>query len=148
MDKKQRAKQAHSLVEKKYRENLNTKLSLLHATLQNAQHGANRYNDAFSNDSDLELLDDEYADEDMKPRIIKRTDTGATGDSKFKKSEVLDDAMNYVNQTEVEMRHMETELIRLTERTKALEKALEQRGKCEDCSLLKRMVTLGVQSAG
>lgn len=150
MDKKQRAKQAHSLVEKKYRENLNTKLQLLHTTIQNAQYGPNRFNDAGSIESDLELLEDEYGTEDIKPRIMRAStnDPSATGPSKFKKSEVLDDAMNYINQTEVEMRHMEAELMRITERANALERALEKRGKCEDCGLLKRMVSLGVQGGG
>ena len=147
VEKKQRAKQAHSLVEKKYRENLNTKLQTLHTTLQATQYGPNRFSDALSNDSDIEICDDDYT-EDIKPRLAKSNNDIAAGGSKFRKSEVLDDAMNYVNQTEVEMRHMEAELIRLTEKTDALEKALAKRGKCEDCSVLKRMVDLQVQAAG
>ena len=135
MDKKQRAKQAHSLVEKKYRENLNTKLSLLYTTLQNAQYGPRRYADA---DSDLELDDEFDANVDGPPMPKKVVNTGPA--PKFRKSEVLDDAMAYVNQTEVEMRHMEHELLRMNERVKALEKLV----KCEDCSLLKRMVHMQV----
>jgi len=135
LDKKQRAKQAHSLVEKKYRENLNTKLSLLHTTLQNAAYGPRRYNEA---DSDIDLEDD-YDGGDA-PAMIKKDFTAGGPAPKFRKSEVLDDAMNYVNQTEVEMRHMETEILRLSDRVKALEKLV----KCEDCSLLKRMVQMQV----
>jgi len=50
--------------------------------------------------------------------------------------------MNYVNQTEVEMRHMENEIHRLGERVRVLEKLV----RCEDCSLLKQMVGLQVQN--
>lgn len=135
LDKKQRAKQAHSLVEKKYRENLNTKLSLLYTTLQNAQYGPRRYADA---DSDVDLDDEFDANPDGLPLPKKCNNSGPP--PKFRKSEVLDDAMAYVNQTEVEMRHMEHELLRMNERVKALEKLV----KCEDCSLLKRMVHMQV----
>lgn len=142
MDKKQRAKQAHSLVEKKYRENLNTKLSTLYTTLQNAQYGPRR---SFNNDadSDVELPDNEDGDDydgADQATSSKRRDLGAQPPSKFRKSEVLDDAMAYVNQTEVEMRHMENELQRLNDRVRALEKLV----KCEDCSLLKRLVHMQV----
>lgn len=137
LDKKQRAKQAHSLVEKKYRENLNTKLQLLHNTLQTAQFGPNRYQHDAA-DSDLEL-DEEDSYDAPQTKTATRQDAS---NNKFRKSEVLDDAMAYVNQTEVEMRHMETEMIRLSDRVKLLEKLV----RCEDCSLLKRMVTLQVQN--
>jgi len=50
--------------------------------------------------------------------------------------------MNYVNQTEVEMRHMENEIQRLGERVRVLEKLV----RCEDCSLLKQMVNMQVQA--
>ena len=105
---KQRAKAAHSLVEKKYRENLNTKLILLHNTLQNAYYGPRQEQEA---DSEFEI----DADFDPYSKSAKR-------DTKFRKSEVLSDAMNYVNQTEVEMRHMENEILRLSERVRTLEK--------------------------
>lgn len=60
---------------------------------------------------------------------------------KVRKSDVMTDAMNYVHQSEVEMRHMTDEITRLSERVMALEKLV----KCEDCTLLKQMVRLQLQ---
>ncbi|KIX08070.1 uncharacterized protein Z518_02725 [Rhinocladiella mackenziei CBS 650.93] len=120
-DAKQRAKQAHSLVERKYRENLNAKIAQLHNTLQSSHYGPKIGDDA---DSDA-------------PAAANAIPTG-----KVRKSDVLTEAMNYVNQTEVEMRHMENEIHRLSERVRVLEKLV----RCEDCSLLKQMVNLQVQA--
>lgn len=120
-DAKQRAKQAHSLVERKYRENLNAKIAQLHTTLQSSHYG---------------------------PKVGEEVDsdaaasTNAIPSAKVRKSDVLTEAMNYVNQTEVEMRHMENEIHRLSERVRVLEKLV----RCEDCSLLKQMVNLQVQA--
>lgn len=121
-DAKQRAKQAHSLVERKYRENLNAKIAQLHNTLQSSHYGPKV---AENDDSD-----------DPNSNV---TPTNA---SKVRKSDVLTEAMNYVNQTEVEMRHMETEINRLSERVRVLEKLV----RCEDCSVLKEMVNMQVQA--
>ncbi|KIW13414.1 hypothetical protein PV08_08602 [Exophiala spinifera] len=117
-DAKQRAKQAHSLVERKYRENLNAKIAQLHNTLQSSHYGPRANEDG---DSDA---------------------PAAVPANKVRKSDVLTEAMNYVNQTEVEMRHMENEIQRLGERVRVLEKLV----RCEDCSLLKQMVNLQVQA--
>ncbi|KAH0843065.1 hypothetical protein AYO21_08763 [Fonsecaea monophora] len=120
-DAKQRAKQAHSLVERKYRENLNAKISQLHNTLQ-----ASHYGPKVGEDGEIEAANSASG---LPP-------------PKVRKSDVLTEAMNYVNQTEVEMRHMENEIHRLTERVRVLEKLV----RCEDCSLLKQMVNLQVQA--
>lgn len=117
-DAKQRAKQAHSLVEKKYRENLNAKIAQLHNTLQSSHYGPKT---------------GEEGDSDVPESVVPA--------SKVRKSDVLTEAMNYVNQTEVEMRHMENEIQRLSERVRVLEKLV----RCEDCSLLKQMVNMQVQ---
>jgi len=121
-DPKQRAKQAHSLVERKYRENLNAKIAQLHSTLQ-ASHYGPKVGDDGDSDNPVTL--------------------SGVPSSKVRKSDVLTEAMNYVNQTEVEMRHMENEIHRLTERVRVLEKLV----RCEDCSLLKQMVNLQVQTS-
>lgn len=121
VDAKQRAKQAHSLVERKYRENLNAKIAQLHNTLQSSHYGPKT---SMEDDSD-------------NPSSL----LAAIPASKVRKSDVLTEAMNYVNQTEVEMRHMENEINRLSERVRVLEKLV----RCEDCSLLKQMVNLQVQ---
>ncbi|ETI21819.1 hypothetical protein G647_05888 [Cladophialophora carrionii CBS 160.54] len=120
-DAKQRAKQAHSLVERKYRENLNAKITQLHSTLQNSHYGPR--------------VGEDGEREDM-------VSNHALPAAKVRKSDVLTEAMNYVNQTEVEMRHMENEIHRLSERVRVLEKLV----RCEDCSLLKQMVNLQVQA--
>lgn len=60
---------------------------------------------------------------------------------KVRKSDVMTDAMNYVHQSEVEIRHMTDEVSRLSDRVIALEKLV----KCEDCTLLKQMVRLQLQ---
>lgn len=118
-DAKQRAKQAHSLVERKYRENLNAKITQLHSTLQNSRYG---------------------------PRINEEAcfpcEDPSLPASKVRKSDVLGEAMNYINQTEVEMRHMETEILRLSERARVLEKLVRS----EDCSLLEQMASVQVQA--
>ncbi|KAL2430827.1 hypothetical protein ABEF95_013749 [Exophiala dermatitidis] len=119
-DAKQRAKQAHSLVEKKYRENLNAKIAQLHNTLQSSHYGPKTGEEGESDGASANII----------PA------------SKVRKSDVLTEAMNYVNQTEVEMRHMENEIQRLSERVRVLEKLV----RCEDCSLLKQMVNLQVQA--
>ncbi|KAI1616217.1 hypothetical protein EDD36DRAFT_415121 [Exophiala viscosa] len=116
-DAKQRAKQAHSLVERKYRENLNAKIAQLHVTLQSTHYGPKNGE----------------ADEEEAPAPVPA--------NKVRKSDVLTEAMNYVNQTEVEMRHMDNEIQRLSDRVRALEKLV----RCEDCSLLKQMVHMQVQ---
>ena len=102
---KQRAKAAHSLVEKKYRENLNTQLAMLHTTIKNAYYGPQRAGDVHP-EFEFDAEDDPCS---------------RSTNAKFRKSEVLSDAMNYVNQTEVEMRHMENEVQRLSERVRMLE---------------------------
>ncbi|KPI41949.1 uncharacterized protein AB675_5607 [Cyphellophora attinorum] len=150
-DKKQRAKQAHSLVEKKYRENLNTKLQLLHTTIQNAQYRPNRLNNATNDDSDIDSADDEdYVGHDIRPRAKKApsSDSGYPTPTKFKKSEVLDDAMNYINQSEVEMRHMQAELTRLKEHVRTLERTVKMTGHHEDCSLSRTWIGPGAQQGG
>ncbi|EXJ59225.1 hypothetical protein A1O7_06657 [Cladophialophora yegresii CBS 114405] len=121
-DAKQRAKQAHSLVERKYRENLNAKIMQLHSTLQNSHYGPRVGEDGEHEDS-----------------MVSNNGPPA---AKVRKSDVLTEAMNYVNQTEVEMRHMENEIYRLSERVRVLEKLV----RCEDCSLLKQVVNLQVQA--
>ncbi|KIV78970.1 hypothetical protein PV11_06568 [Exophiala sideris] len=117
-DAKQRAKQAHSLVERKYRENLNAKIAQLHNTLQSTHYGPKNGEE----------------DEEEAPVPVPA--------NKVRKSDVLTEAMNYVNQTEVEMRHMDNEIQRLSDRVRALEKLV----RCEDCSLLKQMVHMQVQA--
>jgi len=113
-----RAKQAHSVVERRYRDNLNGKIMQLHRALS-ATGTTSRMNGMSAQDF--------YASREHRGKV--------------RKSDVMTDAMNYVHQSEVEMRHMTDEITRLSERVMALEKLV----KCEDCTLLKQMVRLQLQ---
>ena len=127
LEARQRAKAAHSIVEKKYRENINTNLTLLHDTLQNARYG-------FKREEDIGSEFDFEAEIEISPKSTRTN-------LKFRKCDVLTDAMSYVNQTEVEMRHMENEIHRLNERVRMLERLVN----FDDCSLSKDIVGLQVQ---
>lgn len=113
-----RAKQAHSVVERRYRDNLNGKIMQLHSVLA-ATESTSRLTGMLTQDF-----------------FTSREHRG-----KVRKSDVMTDAMNYVHQSEVEIRHMADEIGRLNERVRVLEKLV----KCEDCTLLKQMVRLQLQ---
>jgi hypothetical protein len=85
------AKKAHSVVERRYRENLNSKIMDLHHTLLATEFGS-----WSSNVEDVKLLD------------FKMEEGG-----KIRKSDVLVNAMTYVHRSEIEMRHMSEEIRRL-----------------------------------
>ena len=85
------AKRAHSAVERRYRENLNSKIMDLHRTLLATEFGSRS-----SDVGDVKLLD-----------------LGKEEWSKIRKSDVLVNAMTYVHQSEIEMRHMSEEIRRL-----------------------------------
>lgn len=84
-------KRAHSAVERRYRENLNSKIMDLHRTLLATEFGS-----WVSDVEDAKLLD------------LKKEEW-----SKIRKSDVLVNAMTYVHQSEIEMRHMSEEIRRL-----------------------------------
>lgn len=113
-DAQARAKQAHSIVERRYRDNLNGKIMQLHHTLNSISANSNRASAAST-----------VAEDGQEQR-----------GTRVRKSDVMTDAVNYVHQSEVEMRHMSAEISRLTERVRTLEKLV----RCEDCVLLKEMV--------
>ncbi|EXJ74079.1 uncharacterized protein A1O5_02373 [Cladophialophora psammophila CBS 110553] len=114
-----RAKQAHSIVERRYRDNLNGKIMQLHRTLSSI--GSPTRMAGLS-------TDEPPSAHDQRTRV--------------RKSDVMTDAVNYVHQSEVSMRHMTDEIKRLADRVRTLEKLV----KCEDCALLKQMVRLQLQS--
>jgi hypothetical protein len=91
-----RAKKSHSAVERRYRENLNSKITDLHRTLL-----ATEFSSWFSDVEDVKLLD------------LKKEEW-----SKIRKSDVLVNAMTYVHQSEIEMRHMSEEIRQLRGQTK------------------------------
>jgi hypothetical protein len=83
-----RAKQIHSVVERRYRNNLNGKIEQLSQTLR------------ATGCSSLSSFTDH------PKRVCK--------------SDVLNDAINYIYHSEVEMRHMSDEIRRLNKRVEAL----------------------------
>jgi hypothetical protein len=116
-----RSKQAHSLVERKYRENINSKIAQLNRELQRA-HAASEGGGAKSNH-------DKNTSQELS--------------NQARKGGVLADAISYINQTEVEMRHMADEIKFLKKRVADLEKLV----KCEDCSILKQLASLKFHTA-
>ena len=116
IDAKSHSKKAHSLVERRYRENLNGNIAQLHLALLKTK----RVGDGTPKDND---------DDWKEPRQAL---------SKVRKSDVMLEAVDYVHQTEVELRHMANEIELLTMRVKQLEKLV----KCEDCPLVKQLVNI------
>jgi len=107
--KKTRARQAHSLVERKYRENLNAKIQELHQTLQKTHYGKTCSHTSSRNHTQSPDDDDDDLD-DMDSRS-----------SKVKKSDVLIEAMNYVHTTENELRRKDGEIQQLNDRIAMME---------------------------
>ena len=116
IDAKSHSKKAHSLVERRYRENLNGNIAQLHLALLKTKRVG---------DSTPEDKDDDWEE----PRQVL---------SKVRKSDVMLEAVDYVHQTEVELRHMANEIELLTARVRQLEKLV----KCEDCPLVKQLVNI------
>lgn len=96
---------AHSVVERRYRDKLNDKMMQLHQTLT-ASERSTRGTEGW-----------------ISPSI-------ASSD-KFSKAEVMAKAIDYVNQTEVQMRHMTHEIEQLQSRLQHL----ETRVQCGHCSI-------------
>ncbi|KAF3911008.1 hypothetical protein AA313_de0202206 [Arthrobotrys entomopaga] len=108
-------KAAHSTVEKRYRANLNTKITHLHEELVKA-----------SEDDSVSLSSELRGSKSKGP---------PTGPPKTRKADVLTDALNFVNRTQKEKKMMKDEIDFLKMRIMTLEKLV----KCEDCLLLKQM---------
>ena len=85
----------HSIIEKKYRENLNNKIWQLHGTLVETN------------------------------RLASLKDVDATSSGKTSKSEIICNAIRYVNQMELNCRHMEEQIAHLTEKIDMLEAEAE-----------------------
>lgn len=112
------AKQAHSLVEKRYRENLNSKISELNSVLSSTP--------------------------DAMP---------AAESCQARKSEVLQTAIDYVNQSQLEMRHMTNDINRLNARVQALEKMVNYEGRnlsksLDGTSIVERQGSSGMNAIG
>ncbi|KAJ6260008.1 hypothetical protein Dda_5653 [Drechslerella dactyloides] len=116
-------KAAHSTVEKRYRANLNTKITHLHEELVKA-----------SEDDSVSLASEMRGTKSKSP---------SAGPPKTRKADVLTDALNFVNRTQKEKKMMKEEIDFLKMRIMTLEKLV----KCEDCLLLKQMDQMRMPSA-
>ena len=114
----QKAKHAHSVVERRYRDNLNGKITQLHRTLIAAETVPRTIGQQFQ---------------------ISFQDLGQL--ARIRKSDIISKAIQYVHQSEVEIRHMCDEIHQLRERIQGLEMLV----KCEDYPLLNNMVALQLQ---
>ena len=101
---------SHSVIERRYRENLNTKMTQLDQTLTAIHDRSRKANDL-----------------EMMPRHLETS-------GKTRKADVLDDAMRYVKQAELEGESKTKEIDFLRLRVEALEKLVH----CGDCALLKQ----------
>jgi Helix-loop-helix DNA-binding domain len=108
------SRKAHSLVERRYRENLNGSIAKLQQTLLSTK----RFGRTVAEDGE------DGSDEQQQSL------------SKLRKSDVMLQAVDYVHQTEVELRHMADEIELLTMRIGQVERMV----KCEDCVLMQRLV--------
>jgi len=116
--KDKRSKQAHSVVERRYRDSLNSKLAALHQALHASEFTTTVRERRES--SNYDVLNDS---------------------AKLRKGDVLVEAMNYVHQTEVEMRHMADEIRRLNVKVMSLEMLV----KSEDCLIVKQLMNMRTQ---
>lgn len=101
------AKSSHSVIERRYRENLNTKITQLDHTLSDIRHAD---------------------DQPGKPKIDDHP-------NKTRKADVLNEAIRYVKQAELESQTRIKEIDFLRLRVAALEKLVI----CRDCALLKQI---------
>lgn len=108
-----KAKHAHSIIERRYRDNLNGKMMLLHRVLLDAEK------------NDLFRL------KDASPG-----DQGHVATSRVRKSDIMTRAINYIHQSEAQLRHMSDQINRLQEQVRIYQKLV----KCEDCKVLADVV--------
>ena len=110
--KKTGARQAHSVIERKYRDNLNERIHELHHTLQKAQHSTCVTESPRSNSS-ASSRGSGVDQDDM--------DDAKQASPKAKKSDVLVDAINYIQATKLEARCKVEEVQKLNLRIQMME---------------------------
>ncbi|KIX91926.1 uncharacterized protein Z520_12362 [Fonsecaea multimorphosa CBS 102226] len=115
-----KAKFAHSVIERRYRDNLNGKMMQLHRVLLATETSQTSSTSHFTTSS-----------------------TGPTLSGRVRKSDIMSRAINYIHQSEVEMRHLDDEIKRLQDQVGLFQKLVN----CDDLSLLKDMTRLGVQNS-
>ncbi|KIW19493.1 hypothetical protein PV08_00065 [Exophiala spinifera] len=125
-----KAKYNHSIIERRYRDNLNGKINQLHRTLQateassplfmREQQQQQRFD--FDGASALALLPPAPTSEHL-------------GRKRVRKCDIMTRALEYVHRSETESRHMRDEIQRLQDQVRGLERLI----KCEDCTLLQNV---------
>ncbi|OAP55453.1 hypothetical protein AYL99_10426 [Fonsecaea erecta] len=120
------AKQTHSAIERKYRNNLNAKMWQLHRTLEGTSWMSSTSTTTTSSDDNSDAPPQRQG-EQQPPR----------------KSDILSNALQYIDESELEMRHMSDEIQRLTSRLAALQRLVRCGG---DCDALKQIVQMKMAS--
>ena len=113
--KKRQARQAHSLVERRYRDNLNVQFQALHYTLQKA--------DIVEAATEVLYLHSRNSSQDDESKL-DNTDEVDQAPSRLKKSDILIEAMNYIQATEIGQTRRDKKIQELTSRMKMMETLL------------------------
>ncbi|KIW85663.1 hypothetical protein Z517_01055 [Fonsecaea pedrosoi CBS 271.37] len=113
-----KAKFAHSVIERRYRDNLNGKMMQLHRVLLAAETSPT-----------------------SPAAHFNASLTAATPSGRVRKSDIMSRAINYIHQSEVEIRHLDDEIKRLQDQVGIFQKLVN----CDDMSRLKDLVQLGGQ---
>ncbi len=103
-------KASHSVIERRYRENLNTRITQLDETLYSTRHP------------------------NPQGPTLEVNEVSAKAPGKSRKADVLNEAMRYVQHAELESKARMKEIEFLRQRVAALEKLVN----CGDCALLKQ----------
>jgi len=114
--KKRQARQAHSLVERRYRDNLNINFQTLHYTLQKA--------DTVKTATEVLYLHSRNSSQDDESKQDD-TDKVDQASSRLKKSDILIEAMNYIEVTEIGQRRRDKKIQELKSRIKMMETLLK-----------------------
>jgi hypothetical protein len=111
----QKAKHAHSVIERRYRDNLNGKMMQLQRVILAAEADeASKMNSTDAAAASPSLLDD--------------TKASPGGSSRVRKSDIMARAINYIHRSETQMRLMTLELSRLQDQVNVYQKLV----KCEE----------------
>ncbi|OAP55452.1 hypothetical protein AYL99_10425 [Fonsecaea erecta] len=124
----QEAKAAHSVVERRYRDNLNGKMSQLYYVLREVNSPGPH--------SQLRLSSTTGP---TAPAAAAASLPSFQPPTRVRKSEILNSAIDYIHQSEVEMRHMADEIRHLQDK----ERTIRNLVKCEEWAVLKALMSSG-----
>ncbi|OAL39160.1 hypothetical protein AYO20_01478 [Fonsecaea nubica] len=136
------AKQTHSAIERKYRNNLNAKMWQLHRTLE----GTSRMSSSASSASSANNSDDSDSSPqwgETQSQSQSQSQSPQREQPQPRKSDILSNALQYINESELEMRHMSDEIVRLQNQLAVLQRMVRCEG---DCDALKEIVQMKLAS--